>query len=285
MWILLALMCSLLNALQGAHGKRMLDRVDPYVATWAMFAYAIPILLAALGIDGLPAVKAAFWPALAVTLGVNLLAVTLYVKAIKLSPLSLTFPFLALTPLFLLLTGYVALREMPDSQGIVGIILIVIGAYVLNLEKFREGILGPARNIARERGSLLMIVVAALWSISAAADKVALLSSSPFFFLAAFYLLFPLLYLPVLRLKARARQRQLREEAPALLLFALLGALMILFQMTALKLTLASYVIAFKRAGMFFSILLGILFFGERHVKARLGGAMLMLAGVCCILL
>jgi drug/metabolite transporter (DMT)-like permease len=278
-------MCSLFNALQGAQGKRILDRIDPHVATWAMFAYAFPIMLAALLIDGLPAVRASFWPALTISLGINLLAVTLYVQAIKLSPLSLTFPFLAFTPLFLVLTGYVALREMPDGQGIAGIILIVMGAYMLNSEELREGVLGPLRKIARERGSLLMILVAALWSISAAADKVALLSSSPFFFLAVFHLLFPLLYLPVLRFKARAKRRQLLDEAPALLLFALLGAMMILFQMTAVRMALVSYVIAIKRAGMLFSILLGYFFFGEGHIKARLSGAALMVTGVGCILL
>ncbi|KPL19854.1 MAG: hypothetical protein AMJ92_01435 [candidate division Zixibacteria bacterium SM23_81] len=285
MWILFALLCSFFFALQGAHGKRILGRIHPYIVTWAMFAFAIPFLLLALGIDGLPQVRASFWPALAVTLGVNLLAVTLYVRAIKLSPLSLAFPFLAFTPLFLILTGYVALGEVPDALGIVGIGLIVIGAYFLNLDKLKEGLWAPLRNIARERGSLLMILVALLWGISAAADKVAVLNSSPFFFLAVFHVLFPLFYFPVLWLKADQWKQQVIKEAPALLTFAFLGAVMIVFQMLAFRLTLASYVIAIKRAGMVFSILLGYFFFGESHVKVRLLGGAMMVGGVCCILL
>jgi len=243
------------------------------------------VLLLALWVDGLPRVQPSFWPALAVTLCVNLLAFTLYVRAIKLSPLSLTFPFLAFTPLFLVLTGYVALGELPDALGVVGILFIVVGAYVLNLDKLKEGFLAPARNVARERGSLLMLIVAALWAISAAADKVALLSSSPFFFLVIFHLLFPVFYFPVLWVKARGQGRQVVRQAPALLVFAFLGALMVLFQMTAIRMTLVSYVIAIKRAGVLFSILLGYFFFGERHLKIRLAGALLMVGGVCCILL
>jgi drug/metabolite transporter (DMT)-like permease len=285
MWIFLALLCSLFNALQGAHGKRILERIDPYLVTWAMFFHALPLLLVALWVDGFPRIQPSFWPALAISLGVNLLAVTLYVRAIKLSPLSLTFPFLALTPLFLVLTGYVALGELPDTLGAVGILLIVAGAYVLNLDKLREGLLGPVRSVVRERGSLLMIVVAALWGISAAADKVALLSSSPFFFLVVFHLLFSVLYLPVLRVKARGCGRQALREIPALLVFGSLGAIMILFQMAAVRIALVSYVIAIKRAGMIFSILLGYFFFGERHLKVRMAGAALMVAGVCCIVL
>lgn len=285
MWIPFALLCSLFNALQGAQGKRILGRVDPYVVTWAMFAYALPFMLLALWVDGLPRVQPSFWPALAVTLGVNLLAITLYVKAIQLSPLSLTFPFLAFTPIFLLLTGFIALGELPDLLGVVGILLVGVGAYVLNLDKLKEGLLAPVRNIAREPGSLLMLIVAALWSVSAVADKVALLSSSPFFFLAVFHILFPVLYLPVLRVRARGHGRQILGEAPALLAFAFLGALMILFQMSAVRLTLVSYVIAIKRAGMVFSILLGYFFFREGHLKVRLTAAALMVVGVCCILL
>jgi drug/metabolite transporter (DMT)-like permease len=285
MWILFAILCSFFFALQGAHGKRILDRIHPYIVTWAMFAFAIPFLLLALAIDGLPRVRASFWPALTVTLGVNLLAVTLYVRAIKMSPLSLTFPFLALTPLFLVLTGYVALGELPDALGAVGIGLIVMGAYVLNLDKLEEGLLAPLRNIARERGSLMMVLVALLWGISAAADKVAVLNSSPFFFLAVFHVLFPVLYFPVLWLKTNQWKQQVIKEASALLAFAFLGAVMILFQMLAFRLALASYVIAIKRAGMVFSILLGYFFFGESHLKVRLLGGTMMVGGVCCILL
>jgi drug/metabolite transporter (DMT)-like permease len=250
-----------------------------------MFPYALPLLLLALWAAGLPTVTRSFWSALAVTLTVNLLAFTLYLRAIKLSPLSLTFPFLAFTPLFLVVTGYVALGELPDALGIVGILLIVVGAYVLNLDKLREGLLGPVRHIVRERGSLLMLVVAALWAISSAADKVAVLNSSPFFFLVMFHLLFPAFYFPILRLKASGHSRQLLSEAPALLSFAFLGALMVLFQMAAIRLALVSYVIAIKRAGMIFSILLGYFFFGERQVRVRLAGASLMVVGVFCILL
>ena len=140
------------------------------------------------------------------------------------------------------------------------------------------------RYLADER-SLLMILVALLWGISAAADKVAVLSSSPFFFVAVFHILFSILYLPVLWLKADRWKQQLVKEAPALLVFAFLGAGMILFQMLAFQLALANYVIAIKRAGMVFSILLGYFFFGESHVKIRLLGGAVMVGGVCCILL
>jgi len=284
MWFLFALCCSLFNALQGAYGKKILNRIDPHLVTWAMVAYALPLMGIALVIDGLPQVRPIFWPALAVTLAINLLAITLYLKAIKVSPLSLTIPFLAFTPIFLVLTGLLALGERPDAMGLVGIALIVVGVYVLNLDQLSKGLLTPFSRIAREPGSLLMLAVALLWGISATADKVALLNSSPIFFLFVFHLLYSLLYLPILRWKASGQRQQLFGESRALFFFAFLGAVAILAQMLATRMTLVSFVIAIKRAGMVFSILLGYLFFGERQVALRLTAAGLMIVGVGFIL-
>ena len=63
-------------------------------------------------------------------------------------------------------------------------------------------------------------------------------------------------------------------------LLGLLAAVMILSQFTAISMTVASYVIAIKRAGMILSVVFGYLFFKEKHLRARLTGAMLMTAGV-----
>lgn len=285
MWALYAFLCSLFNAIHGAYGKKLLTRMDHYLITWAMFAFAFPFIATVLLIVGFPPVKPPFWFAMAVSLLVNCFAFTFYVKAIQLSPLALTFPFLAFTPLFLILTSYVTLGEAPNLRGGIGILLIVVGAYLLNLDRLRQGFLGPLRAIHRERGSLLMLMVAAIWGISASMDKMAVINSSPFFYLAVFHLVFPVVYLPILLVKSRESIFRIKREAPALLLFGGLGALTVGFQMMAIKLALVSFVIAIKRAGMVFSIALGYLFFQERGLAQHLVGAILMIGGVACILL
>ncbi len=75
-------------------------------------------------------------------------------KAIKLSPLSITLPFLALSPIFMIFTSDFILGERLGKYGIGGIILTVIGAYLLNVRDTRKGILEPFKAIQRERGSL-----------------------------------------------------------------------------------------------------------------------------------
>lgn len=53
--------------------------------------------------------------------------------------------------------------------------------------------------------------------------------------------------------------------------------------MSALELTLASYVIAIERAGMVVSVILGYVVFKERHVLTRLVGAALTATGVALL--
>ena len=55
----------------------------------------------------------------------------LYMKAIRRSPLSLTLPYLAFTPVFNTVTGYVLLGETVTLQGFSGIALVVSGAQLI----------------------------------------------------------------------------------------------------------------------------------------------------------
>jgi len=52
-----------------------------------------------------------FYMAFIIALPVELITIILYVKALKLSPLSLTVPFLALTPVFLVTVSYFLLGK------------------------------------------------------------------------------------------------------------------------------------------------------------------------------
>ncbi|NJL34456.1 MAG: hypothetical protein HC893_12080 [Chloroflexaceae bacterium] len=63
----------------------------------------------------------------------------------------------------------------------------------------------------------------------------------------------------------------------------LLNAISLAAQMTALTLTLVAYVISVKRTSTVMSVLWGGLLFKEQHLRERLLGALVMLAGVVII--
>ena len=234
MWIILSILTAFFYAVQGTWSKKVTKTVTIYTTTWAMFTFAIPLLIIPLLLTGIPVIKLSFlWSSLS-SIIINMVAVTLFVKALKISPLNMTYPFLAFTPVFLIFTGYIFLGEVPDTRGLIGIILITIGAYVLNIDKIKDGFSGPINAIKKEKGAVLMLIVALLWSFAAALDKVAVLASSPYFYMLAFNTGFFILYLPFLFKIKPDFINEVKSNFFKLFFLGILGSLLFLSQMIAL---------------------------------------------------
>ncbi len=284
MWIILSVVTAITFALSSSYTKALSDRAHTYVLTWSLMTLSLPWTLLVVWYEGVPEIGEGFLFAALLSVVTNLVAVTMQVRALSISPLSLTVPFLAFTPLFMLLTGWVVLREAPNPQGLAGILLIVAGAYAINLDKIRGGILAPIKAITREPGSRLMLIVAFIWSISSVYDKVATVNSSPAFYSSFFSVVYGVLYIPLLVVGLRKMPLP-RGTTPRLFLLGFVFAVMIMAQMMAIEMTLASYVIAIKRTGMVMGVVLGYYLFKERNLRFRLVGAALMSAGVVVIAL
>ena len=286
-WVVYALTCAFALASADALSKKELASESAPLIVWVRNGYALPFLLLVVPFVPVPELDAVFWRSAAAALPCDIVALWLYVQAIKVSPLSLTLPFLSLTPAFLLLTSWLILGEFPDGSGLLGVLLIVLGAYTLNLRDWRRGFLAPLRAIARERGSLLMIVVAFIYSLSSNFGKLAVLHSEPLFFGVYYEIALGLALLPMLCFvpRGQGRWRGIFNHPARFLAIGFFIALMVLTHFLALELTLVPYMIAVKRTSLLFGIAYGGLFFKEEDIGARFFGGLLMLAGVVLILL
>lgn len=56
----------------------------------------------------------------------------LFQRALTISPVSLTVPYLSFTPAALLITSYFMLGEVPEATGVLGVVIMTAGAYGLN---------------------------------------------------------------------------------------------------------------------------------------------------------
>src|SRR5204863_4918099 len=94
-------------------------------------------------------------------------------RALAVSPLSVTVPLLSLTPAFTALLAVPMLGERPGLLQTVGILAVVTGAFLITLQQGDS----PSVVLAafrRERGAMLMAGVAFLWSIALPLDKLAI---------------------------------------------------------------------------------------------------------------
>lgn len=287
-WFSLALLTGALVALRDALMKRGARRADEYATIFMLSATTVVLLGLVLIVVGVPRLGAGLPAAILGSAVPNVLAYVLLVRSVRLSDLSLVAPLMGLTPLFLLVTSPLILGESAGALGLLGVLLIVIGAYVLNAGDVRHGALEPFRALLRDRGARTMLGVAFLWSISANYDKIGVQATSPIAWPVVVHAIVALALAPVV-LARRGGRRQARSDGvtssgggmpPLILLAGLANALAMVTQMTALTLTLVPYVIALKRTSVLFSVGLGRLMFGEGHMRERALGASLILAGV-----
>ncbi|MCK5287396.1 MAG: DMT family transporter, partial [Thermodesulfovibrionia bacterium] len=133
MWVIYSLLTAFLFATSDALTKHALASRDEYLVAWARLLFSLPVLFICLMFIEMPSLDRTFWLATFCALPLEISAIILYTKALKISPISLSVPFLALTPIFLIFTSYLVLGEKVSLGGGVGIFLIAAGSYSLNL--------------------------------------------------------------------------------------------------------------------------------------------------------
>jgi drug/metabolite transporter (DMT)-like permease len=267
-----------------ALSKKALQNHSTLVTAWVRLAYATPFLLPFFCVVDVPRLDKTFWTIIVSLIPLEIVAIILYMKALQISPLSLTIPFLALTPVFSIVTSFLMLGELPGLWGTSGIFLIVFGAYFLNVNLSKKGMLEPLRAIMDERGSVFMIGVAFIYSITSNLGKLAVQHSSPLF-MALFYLPFLSLTLLPLAVQRGMRFQDLRSGGSLFLLIGVSQALMTVCHFKAVAMILVPYMISVKRLSLLMSVGFGRIFFHEEHIRERLFGSILMLLGVVLIVL
>jgi drug/metabolite transporter (DMT)-like permease len=283
-WFFLSLLAAFSLATSDALTKRFFSNLPPLMMGLARLSYAMPWLLAALFFIPLIIPDTTFWFCIAISLPLEASAFYCYMKALKISPLSLTVPFLAFTPGFIILTGWVILGEEISPGGFWGIILIIVGAYFLNLSKTSYGLLAPLLAIFREPGSRLMLLVSFLYAFTSTIGKLAIIHSNPYFFGIVYNIALAMLL--TLFLPAAAIAKPLKNLTRRPLIGLILGALVattIFSHMLAISLTNVAYMISLKRTSLLFGVLYGALWFKEEKIAERLTGAIIMIAGVFLI--
>ena len=281
LWVILSLLSAFCLATSDALAKKAVIGENEYLVAWSRLVFTLPVLIAALFFAPIPELDADFYRAFCIALPVELVTIILYIKALKASPLSLTLPFLALTPVFLIAVSYVLLGEAVSAQGSIGILLIAAGSYILNIEEVRKGVFAPFKAIAREKGSLFMIAVALLYSITSSMGKMAIEHSSPVFFGATYFIVLNIAYIPVgLYMGRNDMQPFIREKRyVSLLLPGFFYGLMVVAHMEAINLTKVAYMISVKRTSLLMGVLYGYVLFREENIRERLLGALLMFVG------
>jgi len=283
LWFFLALIAALTQSGTDTISKRFFSDLTAYEMGLIRLLFVFPFLLAGIIVVPRPCLDKTFWLCMAVGLPLELVAFLCYMRAIKVSPLSLTLPFLAFTPVFVILTGFIILGETLNAYGITGIILIVTGSYFLNLSGAKKHWQEPFKAVFKEEGSWLMFLVALIYSLTATIGKLAIMHSSPEFFGVTYFLCFALLVALLFPIMPGAKISNLFKKPLPGIIAGITLATMIFCHTYAISLIQAAYMLSIKRCSILFGVIFGALFFKEENIKERLFGAFVMMCGVLMI--
>jgi drug/metabolite transporter (DMT)-like permease len=283
LWLILSLLTALAVASQDAWVKKHFSHLTAYDMLAFPFMFSLPLFVIAVPFIPVPPLDATFYWSFLISLPLNFIPFFIYMKAIRTSPLSLTLPYLAFTPVFMIFTGYVFLDEMPNLWGLAGIVVTCIGGYVLNLKSGLPSVFEPFKAVFKETGSWLMLIVALIFSFSAVIGKKAILHSSPLYFTMTFFAVLSLLTLLVLLALGKIRLQTFRDDWAKGMVAGALFFIHALSHGLAISMVKAGYMISVKRLSVLIGIIYGGLFFKEKYIAVRFMGAFLMVAGAVLI--
>jgi drug/metabolite transporter (DMT)-like permease len=207
-------------------------------------------------------------------------------KAYDAADLSLTYPIIRSSSVFILLGGLVFLKEVPTVFATVGVLLILFGACLIHQRGFNftaRSLLGSLKSRAMIFAGLTAFF-SALYSI---VDKRAVLEMDPVLFFYLFFTLSGFLFLVYILTMKEERERMgtvLKKDFPIITAASLMEFVSYLLILYAFRLSNTAYVTALRQISVVFGVIYGLMFLKEPFGKIRLVSAIVIFTGAFLII-
>jgi drug/metabolite transporter (DMT)-like permease len=286
LWFPLSLLVAFLSAAESAALKKLLGDLGPLQMAGVCLAWTLPFFAAAALFIPFPELGDGFWSTIAILIPLNAAGLLLHWSAVNVGELSLVMPLMSFTPVFVILTGYLILGETVSLLGATGILAIIAGSYLLNLNTRKRGIFEPIKALLHDHGSLMMFGASVFYALSSVLGKKLIILSTPMFAFLVFGSFLNLFTLLLLLAGRRTSLSQIVSRPVSGIATALIMFVHVFFHFLAIALIQTAYMISVKRMNGLFGVLFGRFLFHEiKLFRGRLAGALLMLAGAVCITL
>jgi len=286
MWFWWALSAAILAALSVILTKKSLKNVSASLVAWVLFSLNTPILVLIAFKNGVTEVNNLFFLGAIGSAGVFSIGKTMRLSAIKQSLLSKISPLATFNAIFAYLLALIFLSEKIKLIGVVGLLLITLGAYILNAEKLGRNLLKPFKLLFREKTSMLFILGVFLTSISAIFDKISVINTfptNPSLTLLMENIVISIILFIYLQKKKQGWIIQLKDNFKLLALTSIIYMLAVIAVFSAFAVGPVALVIGIKQLQLFFVLLLSYVVFQDKPTKYSLLASIVMIIGVILI--
>ena len=203
-------------------------------------------------------------------------------RAYELGDLSAVYPLARSSPLFLFVLAVVFLGEEVSPWGVLGILLVVLGVYMIHMKGLSlADFLKPVTSL-RARASQFALLTALCTSIYSLTDKLGVTAVAPLAY--AFWLdVFVIVFLTPVVLWRRGWAAVAAEGRGSSLRVLVSGFLMrsgYVLVLVAMSLTQVSYILALRQLSVVLGVVFGVGLLGERYGRVRLLSSIIIFAGV-----
>jgi drug/metabolite transporter (DMT)-like permease len=276
-WIIFAVISGVFVSLREVYIKKYIRQSAEIISFTTRFYGSILFLIIAL--QGKIEIKnvPVFIGITFVTVVVTAIATLIRLKLIKAEELSLTTPWLGTVPIFIVIWSMILYGELPDGLAFIGIILVCIGAFTINLQ---------GQRLQMKKASLLMLVNTVMIGLTTSLDKLAIGASSAITY-SLIWTISSALFMYGL---AKTKEKKVIIFDKHLMIQAVLWVGEFLFQMLALQnIGMVSsgqtYVKTITMLNIVITTVISSLIFKEKERARRIVSAIFIFAGATIVVL
>lgn len=285
-WIHLALISAVFSALAAISEKKVLFKLD--ALDFSFFVSVITLVLSIPFFFDAPLDISLSTPLIILFIKAMLSAIAFLcvMLAIKNLEISEALPLLALSPGLVAILGVILIQDTLMINEWIGLFLMLIGTYILELRKDDKSILEPFKSLLRFSKYKYIFFALILFSITSLIDRVLLkdFKLPPYTFMAYQQLFFALIFTALVLF----RNKKLSEVFKSLnrnifYLILLISVFTVIYRYTqieATKITAVALVLSVKRLSVLMAIIIGGKLFKENNVLKRAIAAAIILAGL-----
>jgi len=202
-------------------------------------------------------------------------------KAYESGDLSIVYPVARSSPVFVTIAAAIFLGETISLTGLLGIMVIFIGVYILHLKGItREDLVAPLRYLMS--GSSKYAIIAALGTtVYSITDKLGVTTVDPLLY--SFWLGFSVTGMMTIVTLRRKGFKAIRDEFSSPLKVSFAGLLMrggYMLVLYAMSIAPVSYILALRQISVVLGALMGVAFLGESYGRVRIMGSLVIFIGV-----
>lgn len=182
-WIPIAFISAVFFGAQHLLAKKAMRGVGDWTggALWLIVAAVIlgPLML----VQPVESVPWYFWPVIILRGVLEVIGLTLYLRAHRSGDITLVTPILNLSPVLVLGTSALIASEMPSTIALVGCVVVTVGAYWLGMVAAKTSDpFAPFRLMRENKPMLQMLIATIVWAFTTSLHSVAIAATNVYFY-------------------------------------------------------------------------------------------------------